>query len=336
MGDRCFSAGNTTDPQNKQFAIITLPNEILFRIFSLLPKDEVFWNLGLTCQKLFVITCDILEHEIFLGGESSSQEVYDMRLKELQRYKEVKELVGYFFFAGGDSYRFKDNLDIVKEKSSSERSNDLIVVYKKCIMISEAEKIFDGLRKFTQLKGLFIFRDTTYLDNPLIPPNEIPSLGSISKQICDYMSTSNKKDLKRLCLIGFEDDQICEVIEKVYSNSLEYLDISQCRFSRNAVLKLLENCQNLTHAVLFNIPELKGSDIEHNLSHKVRSIDYGLISPYWKNRAFNLREKFCKYGRCSKGAIADQITNGPMDSIVNAPEPLLALFMVAREWHSIR
>ena len=339
--DERYSLENPNELQNKPSGLINLPFEILFRIFSFLPKSELLWNIGFTCQKLFMISCDILDHEISLGNDNFDQEQLEFRFKQLQKYKQVKDAIGYFFLGGGDSYSFNDNLRKVKHKSRLEECNDVTVVYNKwcitSIISQEGEDIIDGLRIFKNLKGLFIFRDVLYIENPVVNSSEVPCLSSISRQICDYLSTLNNGKLECLGLIGFEDDRICESVPKAYAESLKYIDMSQCRFSKNTILRLLEKCSRLEEVILYNVPDIKDLDVLRNLSNNDAKIKYDLVSPYWRNRTSTLREQFCKYGSCGNGVVPDQIVRGlAMDDIINGPEPLLALFMAAREWHSIR
>ena len=167
------------------------------------------------------------------------------------------------------------------------------------------------------------------------PPSEISDLCLISQLMCEYLSNSDCQTLERLGLIGFTDDRICKTVLNVNRNNLKYIDMSQCRFSRSAISKLVNNCQNLEQVILYNVTDIK--DMNEELSNTNATIEYGLVSPYWKNRASILREQFCKYGGCGKGVTSDQIVKGlTLDNIIDSPEPLLALFMAARDWRSIR
>ena len=338
MGERCHSSfGNHNKIRSKQIGLITLPNEILFRIFSFLPKNELFWSIGQTCQKLFVITCNILDHKVSLGNEISDQEQFNVRLMKLLQYKEVKQSIEHFFLGGSDSYYFHDNLKKIKKASILGLCNGLAILCNREVTTEEADDIFNGLRKLTNLKGFFIFRDSLCSQDPLQPPSEIPNLNSISQLICEYLSISNCQTLERLGLIGFTDDRICESVLNVNRKNLKYIDMSQCRFSRSAISKLVNSCQNLEQVILYNVTDVKDVYINEELSNTNAIIEYGLVSPYWKNRASILREQFCKYGGCGKGVTSDQIVKGlTLDNIIDSPEPLLALFMAAREWRSIR
>ena len=338
MGERCCSSfGNHKKIQSKQINLISLPNETLFRIFSFLPKNEIFWSIGQTCQKLFVITCNILEHTISLGNEFSYQEQFNVRFMELLKYKEVKQSIEHFFLGGGDSCYFHDNLSKVKNASISGQCNGLTILCNREITTQEADDIFNGLRKLTNLKGCFIFRDSLCSQDPLHPPSEIPDLCSISRLICEYLSIPNCQTLERLGLIGFTDDRICETVLNVNRKNLKYIDLSQCRFGRSAIAKLVNKCQNLEKVILYNVTDIKDMNVNEELSNTNATIEYGLVSPYWKNRASILREQFCKYGGCGKGVTSDQIVKGfTLDNIIDSPEPLLALFMAARDWRSIR
>ena len=159
MDERCCSSfGNHNKIQSKQIDLISLPNEILFRIFSSLPKNELFWSIGQTCQKFFVITCNILEHTISLGNELSYQEQFNVRLMQLEKYKEIKQSIEYFFLGGGDSCYFHDNLKMIKNTSIPGQCNNLTVLCNREIIAEEADDIFKYLRKLTNLKGFFIFK----------------------------------------------------------------------------------------------------------------------------------------------------------------------------------
>ena len=80
---------SATEKYNKQ-SILDFPNEILFHIISYLPKDEVFWTIGLTCKKLFLISC---EETTVLKIRNDSKASDATKLQELSGYLETVESV---------------------------------------------------------------------------------------------------------------------------------------------------------------------------------------------------------------------------------------------------
>ena len=80
--------------QAEKLTLLRLPNEILLQILSQLPRKDLFWNVGMTCQKLFVITCDILKNQVQLGGKIIYRELDSrLRIQRISRYKQTLESI---------------------------------------------------------------------------------------------------------------------------------------------------------------------------------------------------------------------------------------------------
>ena len=321
MGEK-YSSATMGEIVKEQLTLVDLPNETLFQIFSELPKDALFWNVGLTCQKFFVITRDILEHQVHLGSNSTSFDVLHSRINILLRYKEILSSIGSFSIDSDDSYTFRDNLKVVLNTGTRQNLN---IVCTKKLRIEDATIACQVLKRCNSLKGIYINKE--YFDR-----NNDVSVNQVSL----WFSILGSIKLEFLSLIGFkEQDVICDTIVNNWNSSITYLNINRCRFSRHIIVRTLASCSKLEHVVLYNILEID-KDIENELTN-ISVIECGIISPYWRERALNLREQFCKYGSCGRELSEDQARASlRFDNVSDIPEPLMALLMAAREWHSIR
>ena len=337
MGERNSSSAIDKLCKN-QVNLVGLPNEILFQILSQLPKDTLFWNIGLTCQKCFVITRDILEHQVQLCRNATSFDVLDSRINILLKYKEILSSIGSFSFDYDDSYTLRTNLKAIINSSNPETQPALNILCHKKLRIEDATKICHVLRLCSNLKGLFINKELLDRPNVLstLPEQSFQKSSVSSNVVCQWISSLNNTKLEFLSIISFkEEDAICDAIVKNWDSTLKYLYVNKCRFTRNTILRTLESCSKLHHVILYGVPEIE-NDIQNEVTN-ISTIEYGIISPYWKERAFNLREQFCKYGSCGRELTEEQARcRLRLDSITDIPEPLMALLMAAREWHSIR
>ena len=73
--------------------LLEFPDEILIKILFCIPKLELFWCAGLTCKKLFGLSCDFLNNIIELR-ESSCDENMGRKsiiaeLRQADRLEEV-------------------------------------------------------------------------------------------------------------------------------------------------------------------------------------------------------------------------------------------------------
>ena len=73
--------------------LLDFPDEILIKILFCIPKLELFWCAGLTCKKLFGLSCDILNNTIELR-ESSCDQIIGSKsiiaeLRQADRLEEV-------------------------------------------------------------------------------------------------------------------------------------------------------------------------------------------------------------------------------------------------------
>ena len=184
------------------------------------------------------------------------------------------------------------------------------------------------LKMCKHLLGLFLNRDQSILCK-YVPIRKEP--------MSAFISACQDKKLEYLSLIGFRDDNVWEQIMECCSSTLRYLNLSNCCFASNPsiVYRAIEACSKLEHVVLYGffIPR---DELKKYLANTA-VVDQGLVSPYWKKRARKLHEQFCKYGSCGKELSEEQIRwKLNIQNINYIPEPLAALLMVAREWHSIR
>ena len=71
--------------------LLSLPDELLVDILSWIPKQELFWCAGITCQKLFSLSCEILNNTIELREANNNYECKNMiaELREADRLEEV-------------------------------------------------------------------------------------------------------------------------------------------------------------------------------------------------------------------------------------------------------
>ena len=72
--------------------LLCLPDEILLNILSWIPTLDVFWCAGLTCQKLFALTCEILNNTIELREVGSSSEIKCSIIEELRLADRLEEV----------------------------------------------------------------------------------------------------------------------------------------------------------------------------------------------------------------------------------------------------
>ena len=71
--------------------LLWLPDEILVNILNWIPKLELFWCAGLTCQKLFSLSCEILNDTIELRelGNNTEGKNIIAELRQADRLEEV-------------------------------------------------------------------------------------------------------------------------------------------------------------------------------------------------------------------------------------------------------
>ena len=71
--------------------LLWLPDEILVSILNWIPKLELFWCAGLACQKLFVLSCEILNNTIELreAGDNTESKNIISELRQADRLEEV-------------------------------------------------------------------------------------------------------------------------------------------------------------------------------------------------------------------------------------------------------
>ena len=91
--------------EEARYGLLNLPDEILLNILSWIPTLDVFWCAGLTCQKLFALTCEILNNTIELrevgttGGETKCSIIEELRvadrLEEVFRRNEILSCVSH-------------------------------------------------------------------------------------------------------------------------------------------------------------------------------------------------------------------------------------------------
>lgn len=69
-----------------QLGILDLPNEIILHIFSFIPKEELFWTIGLTCKKFYKLSCELNGNKIEVTEKLND---YKGSLIKISRYLEV-------------------------------------------------------------------------------------------------------------------------------------------------------------------------------------------------------------------------------------------------------
>ena len=316
--------------QAEKLTLLRLPNEILLQILSQLPRKDLFWNVGMTCQKLFVITCDILKNQVQLSGKISYHELDSrLRIQRISRYKQTLESIVHLTIGSEEDSCLKDCTCTVISTSSPIHQQGLLL--RVSISRHDFNCLFNHLKiqKLTQLKGLFIKNDVAI----------VLLLNYVINELSDF----EKCKIECLGLIGFRSDQ-CEAIVGVLGSTLKYLNISKCYqqiinskclFTHDAVRRMISACPKLDHLELYGSTEI-ADGIKKDFSG-ITTVKTGLVSPCWKRRALKLREEFCKFGRCGNGLTDQQIMNRlNRDGVDYVPEPLMALLAVASEWHSIR
>lgn len=107
------------------------PDEILLKILSCIPKLDLFWCAGLTCRKLFALSCDLLENTIELrersdkdnNGKSIIDELRQAaRLEEVFRRHEILECISHIIIPSY-SYNCVGRFECI-----------LIIVYNYCVL----------------------------------------------------------------------------------------------------------------------------------------------------------------------------------------------------------
>ena len=68
--------------------LLDFPDEILIKILSLIPKLELFWCAGLSCRKLFGLSCEMLDNTIELREKPNKcDSKADIGAELLQHYR---------------------------------------------------------------------------------------------------------------------------------------------------------------------------------------------------------------------------------------------------------
>ena len=339
-----------TEPEMKtsfglsKASLFSLPSEVHCQILSNLPKSDMFWNFGFTCQKFFDIACDILKYQLDISPELS-------KIKDLLLYKEIKDAISYFV-VDTSGYTFDESLRKIHEvQEKPSLCVCLKLPDKICHNIAKLEKkdVYELLVQCANLKAIFFnvsaiaqfFHKLQFLhcDSSYSQFHSLPSIDSISKFSLDII-------LKAISFYRIEHVSIigCSVTKSLQNknnlknlSSLRYLNLSYCKVDCDVIFKICQHCPYLEELVIYGIPNLPMSDKHEQAMLKLPSLKRGLVSPHWLERALKLRDQFCKYGSCKPGMSEKDIVGLiKLDSALHMPESFLALLMAAREWHSIR
>ena len=311
--------------------LLSLPVEIIFRILCNLPKKKLFWNVGLTCQKLFAVCCDILDSQIELPSNISS-EIFYLRLKQLVQYQEIKCTLRHVIIDSPGFYTLDDGLKRIKDYKDVQPG--LSIICHKKLSRKNAIKVCDMLKRCNYLKGLFLHGRA--LERTEQSNEDVSQSSSSSENNLDLLSACGAK-LELISLIGCNENVVF-LRDKIMANSLtlKYLNLSHSLVnSDSTLLEIIRNCVNLHQLVLYGVA--LSDESRKEILNVVKLLNNGLVSPYWLKRAVRLKDQFCKHGTCGEGMTEQEIMgkyNG--DGLLHMPEPLLALLMAAREWHSIR
>ena len=79
--------------QDNRYTLLDFPDEILVHIFSYLSKKEIFWKMGLTCKKLFNISCEF--NTIIEIRDDNMKESKMSQLNDISNYLEVLHSVSH-------------------------------------------------------------------------------------------------------------------------------------------------------------------------------------------------------------------------------------------------
>ena len=68
--------------------LLDFPDEILIKILSFIPNLELFWSAGMSCRKLFGLSCERLDNTIELREKlNKSDAKADIGAELLQHYR---------------------------------------------------------------------------------------------------------------------------------------------------------------------------------------------------------------------------------------------------------
>lgn len=260
-----------------QLLLTDLPNEVLFHIVSYLPKEDLFWTIGATCQQLFEICCIFNDNTIILSGNDKN---YISSLKHLAKHQEivlsVRQLVVWWY--PEDHVGLNESLDqnftrftrykkeICIEKPPPISSNSGITLICKTdagklmlfqttqsMIFYHRQYLFDILRfarRCANLEGIF-WKDTQAFGNfnssrkrPGMITENISSVRT--KDLSELFRTA--KDLKHLTLSNFHDtDLIYTELTKSWGQ-LRSLDLTLSNDVTNeVVLHISTNCKYLRY-----------------------------------------------------------------------------------------
>ena len=326
----------------KRCYLTVLPNEILLKILSYLPREDWFWTVGLTCKKLFWVICGILGNQLRLNdiksdemGGDEMKRVVKTRLQYLAMYKEILQSIYVLVMDNCDSRGFGDSINLVRMRKASEKQLRLVIINWDYIVIFFPRYFFEFLKKLSHLKALFINSEangnSAKFKDSCLTSEESPFCDGMFAQLCDYLSSTKSIEIEYLGLRGIRDDKICDAIVK--NSQLKYLRIENCYFDTQKLVWTIQSCKELNHLALYGIydNELKKQSLS------ISTFICDIVTPYWKRQAILLREQFCRKGVCGDALDENQIVNIlNVENIKILPEPLLALLTVASEWHSIR
>ena len=326
----------------KQCYLTVLPNEMLLKILSYLPREDWFWTVGLTCKKLFWVICGILGNQLRLNdiksdemGGDEMKWVVKTRLQYLAMYKEILQSIYVLVMDNCDSRGFGDSINLVRMRKASEKQLRLVIINWDYIVIFFPRYFFEFLKKLSHLKALFINSEangnSAKFKGSCLTSEESPFCDGMFAQLCDYLSSTKSIEIEYLGLRGIRDDKICDAIVK--NSQLKYLRIENCYFNIQKLVWIVQPCKELEHLALYGI---YNNELKEKMS-SISTVKCDVVTPYWKKHATLLREQFCKKGVCGDGLNENQIINIlNVENINTLPEPLLALLTVASEWHSIR
>ena len=326
----------------KRCYLTALPNEILLKILSNVPREDWFWTVGLTCKKLFWVICGILGNQLRLNdikrdemGVDEMISVVKTRLQYLVMYKEILQSIYVLVMDIRDSRSFGDSIDLVRMRQASEKQPRLVIINCDSIVIFFPRYFFDFLKKLSHLKALFINSEVigncAKCKDSCLRSKECLFCDGMSAQLCDYLSSTKSIEIEYLGLRGFTGDKICDAIVK--NSQLKYLHIENCYFNTQKLVWTVQSCKELDHLVLYGIYD---NELKKEFS-SISTVTCDIVTPHWKKQAALLCEQFGKKGVCGDALDENQIVSIlNVENIKILPEPLLALLTVASEWHSIR
>ena len=164
-------------------SLLDMPDEILLRIISYLPRKDVFWIAGFTCKRLLAIACEInnvieIAEETLLGdNEVKSRESRESeRVDQLFQWKEISASLTHLIIPNETSWKVCNQ--IFQQISSQYWEEVGIVVIFKIRSPKTKQKLLKYIGDHcTSLQGFYI---TSYSGNEFSQLDEV--IGKVSNK----------------------------------------------------------------------------------------------------------------------------------------------------------